>query len=89
VKSIHEYILDDKDIDLQSFYLPVGADVIAIQKSSKGLILSVLGPLTATSKAIRSFKVCKANETIYYDNVKYIGSYESELGICYVIEVII
>ena len=89
MRSIYEYILDDEDMTLQSFYLPVGADVIAIQKSSKRLILSVLGPLIATSKTIRSFKICKANETIYYDNIKYIGSYESELEIYYVIEVII
>ena len=82
------YLLDKKCFTPQTLYLPTSADIVAIRDTDKGLILlATITPFT-TATELRTFKICANDESIYADAVKYIGSFDTDIGIRHVVEII-
>ena len=85
-----EYLLDEKNLADQTVYLPAESEVVNVLNTSRGLVLLAVVKHTGyedASPEIRKFKICTSGEIFYTPTVKYIGSFESSLGIRHVIEV--
>ena len=81
-----EYVIDKKSIAVQTTYLPENANIVNVKSSDKGLSLIALVDPIALTTELRTFKICTDDENIYFDTVKYLGSFESDLGMRHVIE---
>lgn len=88
MKLFKEFLLDDKNIAEQTIYLPQGAEAVGIRMTDKGLMLYVIIGYEATAPELRTFKICVNGENFIANTVKYIGNFESSLGIKHVIEII-
>lgn len=86
MKVIREYFLNS-EISPQKFYLPKGAQVLSVDNST-GLVLYVLVDPAYSETDLRTFKICTAAETLYYDNIQYIGSFKGVFGNSFVIEIL-
>ena len=85
-----EYPLDEKQLANQTVYLPANSDIVSVVKSTKGVVLVAVtkhAAYNAPPPELRTFKICASDEIFYVDTVKYIGSFESSLGLRHVIEV--
>ena len=88
MKMFKEYLIDKKCSAPQNVYMVQGAEVVNVQDTDKGLMLIALRNSTNSLTELHTFKICSNNENIHTDTVKYIGSYQSLLGIQHVIEII-
>ena len=86
MKTIKEYLLDKKCVTPQTAYLTRNAEVVGVQDTLKGLVLLAVVDPTETLTDLRTFKVCSIEETIYADNLKYIGNFQSIVGVQHVVE---
>ena len=86
MKVIKEYLLDKTNTAPQTLYLPVGAEPVAVQDTSRGLIIQAISDFIEQSTALRTFKICAVDENIYADKIRYIDNFESAFGRCHVIE---
>lgn len=87
MKVFKEYFLDKKYNTPQTLYIPQGAEIVNIQDTNKGLVLlAIVDPISSITE-LRKFKICANDENIYVDTVKYIGSFDSLIGIKHVIEI--
>ena len=90
MKIFKEFILNEQSIAEQVIYLPSKSEVLSITKTTNGLALIVLTKYTGYDNEpseTHKFKICATEEIFYSNTVKYIGSFESSLGIRHVIEV--
>lgn len=90
MRTFKEYMLDEKQLSDQTLYLPAGADIVAVTKTSKGVMLVVVTKhvtYNAPAPELHTFKICASDEIFYADTVNYIGSFEGSLGLRHVIEV--
>lgn len=91
MKLFREYFLDSAAMTKQTLYLPKDANVIKVSPTNKGLaLLAIVTPEEYSNELpeLRTFKICVNEENLYTDTVKYIGSFESNLGIKHLIEII-
>ena len=91
MKTFKEFLLDEFIITEQSVYLPAGAEVVNVLMTNAGLMLLAIVKPTGYETELpenRIFKICDTGEIFYTHAVKYIGSFQSTLGIRHVIEII-
>ncbi len=88
MRTIKSYLLDKSSIGIQSLYLPSDAKLVSIQDTDIGLTMFAVTDPNNHRTDLRTFKICSADETIYNDNIVYIGSYKSDNGIRHVVETI-
>ena len=84
-----EYLLDDKSLSTQTLYLPIGAEIVNIVKTPAGLKLLAIVKHTGyeqESLELHKYQICINDEIFYANTVKYMGSFESDIGIKHVIE---
>ena len=89
MKAFKEFLLEDTLAE-QTVYLPAGAEVVSVSKSSKGIQLLVIAPpkgYETSLPEIRTFKICLTDENFPGYAVKYIGSFMSDIGSKHVIEI--
>ena len=89
MKTFKEYFLDASSFSNQTCYMPAGAEVLSV-RFNNGMLFAValvdpLEPMTT----LHTFKICNLNENIYSDTVKYIGNFVTDLGVNYLIEILI
>lgn len=89
MKVFKEFLLEDT-LEEQTVYLPSGAEVVSVSKTSKGIQLLVIvtpkGYETSLPE-IHTFKICLTDENFPGYAVKYIGSFISDIGSKHVIEI--
>jgi hypothetical protein len=83
-----EFLLDAESLAEQQIYMPAEAEIINIVKTALGLKLLVIVKQAALDTKSRKFKICLSDEIFYAKTVEYIGSFESDVGIKHVIEII-
>ena len=88
MRMFKSYLIDKKCLTPQTLYLPTFADIVAVRDTHKGLMLLAIITPTATMTELRTFKVCADDENIYADAVKYIGSFDTDIGIRNVVEIV-
>lgn len=91
MKLFREYFLDSAAVTQQTLYLPKDANIVKVNFTDKGLaLLAIVTPEECNTELpeLRTFKICVNEENLYIDTVKYIGSFESNLGIKHLIEII-
>lgn len=88
MKTIKEYLLNKECFAAQMVYLPIGADVVALQDAGESLKLIVTINSATTLTELRTFKICTSNEILYADTIKYIGSFVSLIGTIHVVEIL-
>jgi hypothetical protein len=87
MRAIKEYIIDQKVVEPQTLYMVRGAEVVGlIDGDSNVKIVTVIDPTESISD-LRTFKICTTTDTIYSDNITYVGNFLSAFGTKYVIEV--
>lgn len=89
MKVFNEFLLDADSSTEQTVYLPADSEVVNIIKTGEGIKLLVLAKYAGYDSQppeIHKFKICASDEIFYLNIVKYIGSFESSLGIRHVIE---
>jgi hypothetical protein len=85
-----EYLLDEKILSIQTLYLPSSAEVVNILKTTAGLKLLVIVKHASYEQEpleLHKYQICVNDEIFYTNTVKYIGSFESDVGVKHVIEV--
>ena len=91
MKLFREYLLDSCVNSEQTIYLPKCADIVDVNyldNSLKLLALVVPEELSGALPELRTFKICTTEENLYFDTIRYIGSFKSSLGIRLLIEII-
>ena len=91
MKLFREYFLDTTTHMEQTLYLPKDADIVKVNFTNKGLaLLAIVTPEGCATEfpELRTFKICVNEENLYTDTIKYIGSFESNIGIKHLIEII-
>lgn len=88
MKIIRELLLDASVISPQTLYVPVDAEIADVQMTPAGLKLIIITNPIENNSQLKTFKICTTDENIYYDTVKYIGSFEATTGKRFVIELI-
>lgn len=78
MKTLREYRLKKDIITPQTFYITRGADVVNLIDLDLDLSLIVLCDSVNSESDLRTFRVCSLYETIYDDNIKYIGSFGNQ-----------
>lgn len=87
MKTLKEITLDSAVLTPQTVYLAKGAEVLDLAVEDKILKLTILKDIDAENNQLRTFKICTKDENIYFDAVKYIGSFETMLGKRYLLEI--
>ena len=88
MKIIRELLLDASVISPQTLYVPVDAEIADVQMTPAGLKLIIITNPIENNSQLKTFKICTTDENIYYDTVKYIGSFEATTEKRFVIELI-
>ena len=88
MKIIKEHLLDHKSVVIQTAYFVKNSEIVATRMTSVGLMLYSISDVNETAQELRSFKICTAAETLFTDNVKYIGNFECEYGLMHIVEVL-
>lgn len=78
MKTLKEYRIKKDIITPQTVYVTRGAEVVNLIDLGFDLSLIVLCDSTSSVSDLRTFRVCSLYETIYDDNIKYIGSFGSQ-----------
>ena len=81
-----EFLLDAESLADQQIYMPAEAKIVNIVKTAIGLKLLAIVKQAALNTESRKFKICLNDEIFYAKTVKYIGSFESDVGTKHVIE---
>lgn len=84
MKIIKEYRLKKEIITTQTFYITKNADVVGTADFDFDIGLFVICDATTAETDLRTFKICYSYETIYEDNIKYIGT----VGTQHIIEIL-
>lgn len=88
MKTIKEYFLNKKTVSPQTLYMPVGAKIVNILENGSNVrLVTVIDP-NETLTNLRTFKICTNTESIYNDNIEYLGSFISAFGDRHVIELL-
>ena len=88
MKVIKEYLLDKTNVAKQALYITQGADIVYIRDTDIGLMLYCIVNATENKTELRTFKICSVSENIYEDDIKYLGAFQSSVGMRHVIEII-
>jgi hypothetical protein len=88
MKAVYEYLLDSNSINKQTLYLPVGAEVLTVKNTEKGLLLFVLATSTELYAELHTFQICATAELIGDANIKYITTCEVSGDLRHVFEVL-
>lgn len=75
MKLLKEYRLNKATTAVQTLHIVKGAKIVNLVDFGFDIALIALCDLIDASTDLRSFKVCNTSETIYYDNVDYIGNF--------------
>lgn len=87
IRTIKEYPIRIEPSTYQSVYLPTGAQVVGIRKTTVGVNLIVLSGLV-DGKELRSFQTVPSASNIFAEKVSYIGTcLDNILGTIHIIEI--
>ena len=87
MKILKEILLDSTVITPQTVYTPKNSEVVDVYLSGTNIKILVLTDPNETDFQLKTFKICTKDENIYFDAVKYIGTFETDLGKWFLIEI--
>lgn len=85
---IKEFLLDKTITGVQTLYMPVGTQLFTVVDTQGGLFIIAAVDIAETSTQLRSFKICDNRGWFTEQSVKYVGSFETDVGTQHVVELI-
>ena len=75
MKTLKQYNIKKDLITPQTCYITRGAEIVSLLDLGFDLALVALCDITETNLDLRTFKICSSFESIYEDNIRYIGNF--------------
>lgn len=84
---IKEFLLDRDSMNNQTVYMPVGAQLFTVTYSTAGLFVVAAVDIAETQCQLRTFKICDSDGWFVEHAIKYVGSFNTDSGMRYVVEI--
>jgi hypothetical protein len=74
LKVIKEFCIRKDSAAAQTIYITSGAKIVNVIDAGFDIVLLALCDYNEANVDLRTFKICHTHETIYHDNINYIGN---------------